>query len=69
MIMGKDKERVRRMNIDLQLAEELIEKIQYDLACIADDLYAKKHVDTTDFPYTLLYHDIGRCTGWLESKG
>ena len=69
MIIGKDKERVRRMNIDLQLAEELIEKIQYDMACIADNLHAEKLVDTTDFPYTLLYHDIGRCIGWLEHKG
>ena len=69
MIIGKDKERVRLMEIDLKLARELIEKVRDDMEMIAKDLAKKDPAILANDPYWVLYHDIGRCSGWLsESK-
>lgn len=65
MIIGKDKERVRQLEIEAKLAKELITAIRSDLEVIAKDLREKELVDTTSVPYYKLYEDIGRCSGHL----
>ena len=62
MIIGKDKERVRLMEIDMKLAIDLISDIEYEMEQIAQQLESNK-IDTTSWPYYKLYHDIGRCRG------
>lgn len=65
MIIGeKDKERVRLLEVYLRLANELINDIRDDL----DEIGAKmcsEGIDTTNYPYTKIFHDIGRCSGYL----
>lgn len=54
------------MNVDLQLAKELIEAVRGDMEEIALDLQKNDFVNTIQYPYSKLYHDIGRCSGWLQ---
>jgi hypothetical protein len=68
MIIGKDKERVRLMEVDLKLARELIEQLQSDMEEIAHELKTNTLVETMLPPYYKLYHDIGRCSGWLSEE-
>ena len=68
MIIGKDKERVRLMEVDLKLARELIEQLQSDMEEIAHELEANNLAKTVLPPYHKLYNDIGRCSGWLSEK-
>lgn len=68
MIIGKDKERVRLMEVDLKLAKELIEQLRSDMEEIAHELETKAFVETIFPPYQKLYHDIGRCSGWLSEE-
>lgn len=68
MIIGKDKERVRLMEVDLELARELIEQIRSDMEEIARKLQTNNIVETVFPPYSKLYHDIGRCSGWLSEE-
>lgn len=67
MIIGKDKERVRLLEVECQLAKELIETIRNDMERIRDELYDKNIVDITSDPYWKLSDDIGRCSGHLIS--
>ena len=68
MIIGKDKERIRLMNVDLKLARELIEQLRSDMEEIAHELETNNLVETVLPPYHKLYHDIGRCSGWLSEE-
>lgn len=69
MIIGKDKEKVRLMEVDLKLArEQLIEQLRSDMEEIAHELETKGLVETGQPPCYKLYHDIGRCSGWLSEE-
>lgn len=68
MIIGKDKERVRLMEVELKLARELIEQLRFDMEKIAHELETNTLVETALPPYYKLYHDIGRCSGWLSEE-
>ena len=68
MIIGKDKERVRLMEVDLKLARELIEQLRSDMEEIAHELETNTLVEIVLPPYYKLYHDIGRCSGWLSEE-
>lgn len=68
MIIGKDKERVRLMEVNLKLARELIEKLRSDMEEIAHELETNHLGETVLSPYWKLYHDIGRCSGWLSEE-
>lgn len=68
MIIGKDKERTRLMEVDLKLARELIEQLRSDMEEIAHELKTNNLVETALPPYHKLYHDIGLCSGWLTEE-
>jgi len=68
MIIGKDKERVRLMEVDLKLARELIEELRSDMEEIAHELQTNHFVEAMRPPYYKLYSDIGACSGWLSEE-
>lgn len=68
MIIGKDKEKVRLMEVDLKLARELIEDLRSDMEDIAYEVATNNIVETGRPPCYKLYHDIGRCSGWLSEE-
>jgi len=66
LIIGRDKETVRQLQNDVFLADELIKRIRDDMELIAEQL-KKDNIDTTSIPYYLIWYDIGRCKGYLQS--
>lgn len=65
MIIGKDKERVRLLEVQCKLAYELIETLRNDLEII------QRHLEKTDGTplgddYWRIPNDIGRCSGHLD---
>ena len=67
MIIGKDKERVRQLEIECKLARELIETVRSDMESIRDYLYNDTVcINIADDPLWRLSNDIGRCSGHLN---
>lgn len=67
MIIGKDKERVRRLEVQCKLASELIESVRDDLEEIRDHLRADIDIGVCSRDsYWKIPNDIGRCSGYLS---
>lgn len=66
MIIGTDKERVSKLEVEVRLARELIEHLRKDLETIGEALKKEESVDRIGYPYYKIYDDIGRCKGHLE---
>jgi hypothetical protein len=67
MIIGADKERVRKLEVEVGLAREFIEHLRKDLETIGEALKKEESIDRIGYPYYKIYDDIGRCDGYLES--
>lgn len=67
MILGKDKDRVRNLEIECKLAMELLSAIRSDLItvreAVVDDIGVEK---TIEWPYMQISYDIGRCDGLIQ---
>lgn len=66
MIIGTDRERVRKLEIEARLTRELIEHLRKDLETIGEALKKEESISCIDDPYYKIYDDIGRCNGYLE---
>ncbi len=71
MIIGKDKEKVEAMDIEMQLANSLILRLRNDMEEILEYLI-KTYGNENMFNNTTLWklpHDIGMCNGHLDIFG
>lgn len=66
MIIGKDRERVRLLEIRLKLAEELIGCLRKDLSEIGSAIEMGNTTIVASNPYKI-FEDIGQCDGYFDS--
>ena len=66
MIIGsKEKERVKKLELECSLSRELIESLKNDLVTISKQLGAEKIVCDDGYLWKIP-NDIGRCQGHLD---
>ena len=65
MITGKDKEKVRALEMRNEMAENLVQRLVFDVENLLKDLQ-RQDIDISK--YWRLHDSLGRCDSWLHSR-